>query len=448
MTNHKILLKDCEIFQEVDHKKNKHIDFDTLAYRSATKIWWLCKEKGHSFQATCHHRTRGSGCPGCSKHSRLITFEKSLAFLKPNLAKMWHPTKNGNLKPKNISAASGKKKYWFICEYGHEFQSTTNNKKNEERLCSYCSKRLASKDYNFSKKFPHLLSQWDFDKNKKKPDDFTPHSNSKVWWVCKKGHSYKQSIGQKTVQHQGCNICNANISKPQLRIFTELKYIFEGIVFNKKIKSIEIDVYIPDLKVGIEYDGGYYHKNREGADLEKNKKLLKLGIKLIRVREKILKKLSTNDISLKSSVFKKKDLDNIVKKIIDISEINKNNSKIINYLSSNTFLNEKIFNNYILNLPFPLFEKSLEFTHPELSNEWDFVKNEKLRPNQFLASNHTKVWWICKKYNHNWKASISDRAYKNAGCRICSDFNRKKRFIDMNKKRKGISKDKWSEINN
>ena len=40
MTNHKILLKDCDIFNEVDLKKNKDIDFNTLAYRSAKKIWW------------------------------------------------------------------------------------------------------------------------------------------------------------------------------------------------------------------------------------------------------------------------------------------------------------------------------------------------------------------------------------------------------------------------
>ena len=76
MTRHKILLKDCDIFDEVDLKKNKDIDFDTLTYRSGKKIWWKCK-KDHLFESTCHHRTRGSGCPYCAKGSKIITFEKS-----------------------------------------------------------------------------------------------------------------------------------------------------------------------------------------------------------------------------------------------------------------------------------------------------------------------------------------------------------------------------------
>jgi hypothetical protein len=41
---------------------------------------------------------------------------------------------------------------------------------------------------------------------------------------------------------------------------------------SKIIKKIEIDIYISDIKIGIEYDGKYYHKNKTLKDLEKIKK--------------------------------------------------------------------------------------------------------------------------------------------------------------------------------
>ena len=448
MTNHKILLKDCDIFEEVDLEKNKDINFDTLAYRSAKKIWWKCKKEGHSFIATCHHRSRGSKCPGCSKYSRYITYEKSLRNLKPDLAKLWHPTKNGKLKPEEVSASTTSSKFWFICNLGHEFLSTTNNKKNNKYLCPYCSKRLPSNDYNFEKNFPLLIKEWDFKKNKELPSNFTPHSNSKVWWLCKKGHSYKQAIKQKTTNYHGCNICNSNISKPQIRIFTELNYIFKNIEFNKRFNNIEIDVFLPDVKIGIEYDGEFYHKDKVEKDLEKNKKLLDFGINLIRIREKSLKKLSQNDILLKRNNLKKIDIDHILKKINYLINSDKYDFKINQYLLSTKFLNEKKFNQYVLDLPFPLLEKSLEFIYPDLCKEWDFKKNIDLTPRQFLPSNHTKVWWICKKYGHEWKASISDRTYKNAGCRICAYNDRNNRFKNINKSRKGVKKSEWKNIQN
>ena len=42
--------------------------------------------------------------------------EKSLASVNPELASEWHPTKNGNLTPRDVTVGSGKKAE--ISEYG------------------------------------------------------------------------------------------------------------------------------------------------------------------------------------------------------------------------------------------------------------------------------------------------------------------------------------------
>ena len=44
----------------------------------------------------------------------------NLAICFPEIAKEWHPTKNGNLTPLNFHANS-RWKAWWICKRGHEW---------------------------------------------------------------------------------------------------------------------------------------------------------------------------------------------------------------------------------------------------------------------------------------------------------------------------------------
>lgn len=87
---------------------------------SNKKVWWLCP-KGHEYQAIISNRTRkGQGCPYCS--GRRVSSENNLETLYPNLAREWHPTRNGSKKPKDYTKASGKK-VWWLCPNGHEYET-------------------------------------------------------------------------------------------------------------------------------------------------------------------------------------------------------------------------------------------------------------------------------------------------------------------------------------
>ena len=50
-------------------------------------------------------------------------------------------------------------------------------------------------------------------------------------------------------------------------------------------EKIELDIYIPCLRLAIEYDGAYWHTNKVASDNTKNILLFKAGINLIRIRE-------------------------------------------------------------------------------------------------------------------------------------------------------------------
>lgn len=43
------------------------------------------------------------------------------------LLEQWHPTKNGELTPKNVGKSSNKI-IWWRCEYGHEWRTQANSR--------------------------------------------------------------------------------------------------------------------------------------------------------------------------------------------------------------------------------------------------------------------------------------------------------------------------------
>lgn len=46
-----------------------------------------------------------------------------LASFRPDMAEQWHPTKNGRLSSRDVTARSGRK-VWWMCPEGHEWQAT------------------------------------------------------------------------------------------------------------------------------------------------------------------------------------------------------------------------------------------------------------------------------------------------------------------------------------
>ncbi|PEI80239.1 hypothetical protein CN636_25260 [Bacillus toyonensis] len=103
---------------------------------SYTKVWWVC-EKGHEWETKVHNRTKGSGCPYCT--NRKICIDNCLATLNPELAKQWHPTKNGTLTPYDVTRSSSKR-VWWKCNEGHEWETSVNNRAYGSD-CLYCSRK-------------------------------------------------------------------------------------------------------------------------------------------------------------------------------------------------------------------------------------------------------------------------------------------------------------------
>ena len=102
------------------------------------------------------------------------------------------------------------------------------------------------------------------------PYDFTAGSGRKVWWKCKKDHSWDAVIASRSVGDRGCRFCTAQSSRGEIRLLAELQQFFDGVVSRKKIAGAEADIVIGELNLIIEYDGSYFHADKNQKDLNKN----------------------------------------------------------------------------------------------------------------------------------------------------------------------------------
>ena len=400
--------------------KNGDLTPNKITYGSHKKVWWLCP-KGHSYESIVKSKTGNNptGCPYCSGYK--ASKESNLLVLFPEVAKEWHPSKNRDLTPDKVTSGAHNK-VWWLCPNGHSYESIIGGRTAKNpRGCPYCSGRHASDENNLLALFPDTAKEWHPTKNGDlTPNKITYGSHKKVWWLCPKGHSYESAIKSRTGKNStGCPNCSNQSSEPEIRILSELKWLFEDIKSRYKVDGVEIDAFLPTFNLGIEYDGSYWHKNKNDSDLEKNKFLLSKDIHLIRVRHYPLKLLSKNDVIVNNESLSKKDLDEILKKIYSFvgSHIK---DKIKIYLSKSSFVNEELFKEYRSYFPSPFPENSLLATHPELSKEWDYHKNNPLTPENFSFGSKMKVWWVCTK-GHSYITAISSRAGKRqSACPYCS----------------------------
>lgn len=120
--------------------KNGALTPAACAPSSNRRVWWRC-EKGHDYQAAVSARTvHGSACPYCAGRKVLPGFN-DLATRRPLIAAQWHPTMNGALTPRDVTAGSCRKVYWQ-CPEGHVWRAVVYSRTGRQQCgCPICAGR-------------------------------------------------------------------------------------------------------------------------------------------------------------------------------------------------------------------------------------------------------------------------------------------------------------------
>lgn len=376
---------------------------------SGKKVWWKCpKGSDHEWPAIIASRNKGIGCPICS--NQRLARSNSLGTTNPGLANEWHPTKNGRLTPFDVLPSTNRL-IWWQCESkpDHVWAAKLNNRANGKG-CPYCVNQRINKENSLGAVNPLLAEQWHPTRNGElTPFEVAPSASRKAWWKCPKGDDHEW---EATVNHRatgtGCPKCNPVWSIPELRIYSELKRFFPTIQHRAIVKGYEVDIYIPELKVGIEYDGVYWHHDKLEKDKEKNLSL-DSSILLIRIREENLPLIGSYDVSVKKRKISISTIKEILKVILEKNSVSLEKSEAIReYLDKKRWGATKLFNKLYSERKSVPFEDSLSQLAPNLSQEWHPSKNDTLLPKHFSPGSGRQVWWLggC---GHEWKDSINHR---------------------------------------
>ena len=406
MAEKKFVIDNAKLMAEWDWKKNNELGFnpETLTLGSNKKVWWKCS-KGHEWLAVIANRNKGFSCPYCSGRY-IIKGENDLQSVNPLLAKDWNYDKYNGLTPMDLTPNSGKK-VWWKCSKGHEWQATVASRSGGTG-CPYCVGKKVLKGYNDLQTVnPTLTKEWNYEKNGNlKPEDFTANSGKKVWWKCSKGHEWQATLYSRNTGN-GCPVCSSerHTSLPEYALVYYLKKNGLEVAHSYREKGYELDIYIPSRKIGIEYDGYLWHKNKAKKDLEKNEKCKRDGICLYRIREGLP---PLNDSSIDFIVQKgQRDLSQILQTVL--------NEIIGIYVDVNLKRDAIAIENL---REYSEKENSLLFSNPEIAKEWNYEKNGNLKPEHFESNSHKKVWWKCRQ-GHEWQTAIANRT-KGNGCPYCS----------------------------
>lgn len=273
----------------------------------------------------------------------------SLAITHPELADEWDCEKNEGLHPSDISAGSGKR-VWWICRRGHSWRTAVYHRK-EGHGCPCCAAfdRAVHPGNNDLKTLePELAEEWDDEKNPLlSPSGITRYSQTKVWWKCKKGHSWKASVSKRT-QGQGCPYCTG---QKVLAGFNDLAAVR------------------PDLAAEWNYE-------RNGNLIPQD---FTAGSEC-----RVWWRCGQGHEWL-AVIYSRKA------------------GSGCPYCAGNAVLSG--YND----LPTKI---------PELIREWDFEKNKTTTPEMVAPNSNCKVWWKCGR-NHSWQAVVSSRA-SGKGCPYCA----------------------------
>lgn len=367
-----LAVKYPEIAKEWHPTKNGNLNPNQFSFGTDKKVWWKCK-LGHEWKTSIAKR-QDTNCPICSNQKILVGFN-DLATTNPKIASEWNFEKNKDINPTEVTVGSNKN-VWWKCSLGHEWKTKVS--KRQETNCPVCTNQKTLTGFNdLATINPSLTKEWNYDKNKDlKPTDITAGSNKRVWWKCKLEHEWQSTVSSRHLSNSNCPIC-----------------------INKILKTGFNDLATTHPEIAKEWN---YEKNKD---------------------------LKPTDIIAGSNkkVWWKCEHNHEWKAIVISRQ--KSNCPVC---SNKTVLEG--FND-------------LATTDKALAREWNYEKNKNLKPTEVSRGSKKKVWWKCE-HNHEWEAYISNRAMKKYGCPICSNQKVLAGFNDLKTTHPKIAKEWNFEKNN
>lgn len=212
-----------------------YIKFSTKTHQDEmlTKVVdYILKSLGHSINEININLSKDNALV----YSRdKIEYEKSIAYLYPELAKEWDYEENGRLQPSDVTKGSSLKVHWKCtkCNHRWEAQVVRRTAKGYETGCPKCRyhwsdqkihthsrSRVIQGVNDLASQYPELAKEWHPTLNEIRPTEVKSRAHKIVYWQCTKcGYGsdgeWQANINRRTAKgyETGCQKCRYNWSK-------------------------------------------------------------------------------------------------------------------------------------------------------------------------------------------------------------------------------------------
>lgn len=349
------------------------------------------------------------------------------------LLEEWDYEKNGIITPATIGCTS-KSKIWWICPRNHSYDASIGSRTKQNSGCPYCSNNKLLKGFNdLATLKPDLVKEWNHEKNKDLiPSDVLSGSTKKVWWICKYGHEWQDSIDHRTSRNYGCPYCSGH---QVLSGYNDLLSLYPDVA---KEWNYEKNSPLEPSEVTSKSGKKVWWRCERGHEWEAS-----IGSR-------------SNGCGCPYCVNKKvlagfNDLATINPELAEEWNYEKNEnlkpSDVLFGTSQKVWWKGKCGHEWYMSVVSRTGEKhakcpicsskrlligfnDLETKYPEIAAQWDYESNYPILPSDVMPNTAKKYWWKCDK-GHVWDATPNSRTHMNSGCPYCSHQKLLKGYNDL-----------------
>lgn len=350
---------------------------------------------------------------------KLISGFNDLATLYPDIIEEWDYEKNNPQKPSDTYPKSNKK-YWWKCSLGHSWKAQVYSR-TTGKGCPYCNSRMVLSGFNdLATTHPHLLSEWDYSKNTMLPTEIMANSHKPIHWIGSCGHAWEACPANR-IRGTGCPYCSGN---KVLQGFNDLKSQNPDLV---EEWSYEKNSILPE--------NVHYHSSKKVWWICKNNHTWQAS-----VYSRVTGRNCPYCIN-KKPVVGINDFATVHPELMAEWNYDKNpdiQPELLTYQSRKKIWwvcakghewKTEVYHRAkgrgcpvcardISRRPVTEGTNDLITLRPDIAEEWDFERNQNLKPEQFSINSQRKVWWKCKK-GHHWRCIIQGRTI-GKGCPYCA----------------------------
>lgn len=249
-----------------DYEKNTKQP-ETLTPGSNYNAWWICPTYKHSYQRKVRNQLKaGLSSPIMSGHL-VIKGLNDLSTTHPHIAKNWD---NSNpMSPTEVTAGSEKEATWKDPSTGKTYTRRICDQVKREGRSPLNPGGKASQGNTLALHYPHIAELWHPTKNHPlTPENVPPKSKNFYWWYDPETkQEFRRTVHDMCTRPPHPPIANA--SGGEREIYNFIKEFYTGPIIQHSrsvIYPLELDIYMPELKIGIEFNGIYWHSEKKKPD--------------------------------------------------------------------------------------------------------------------------------------------------------------------------------------